>query len=585
MRTRISIVVLLCVAFLITGCGPGNGPLAAEDNSITFGYEAMPNSLNSLIDYNNFSIWVDALLYETLCSTDMNTWETTPGLAESWQISDDKMTFTFTLDKKAKWADGSPVTTDDAMFTYNTIMDPKNLTSIFRTDYESSFSKVYAVDSRTLVFKSKTKRWSSFLSAAGFPILPKKLFEGKDFNKSFNLQLPPGSGPYVLDRVEPDRFIQLKKRKDYWGKNLPTVKGLYNFDLIRIKFISQPEIQVEALKKGDIDYLPMNTAKTWVDLTENNIPSQIKKNWILAKKIYNYAPQGNQGFYMNLRRDQFKDLRVREALAMLLNIDLINKKLMYNQYVRLRSYFPDYFNQDKDLPLFPYDPTKARKLLAEAGWDKVGQDGVLVNKKGDRFEIEFLYQSQSLEKHLTIFKEDCKKVGIQVDLTLISPAAYRKKVFEDHDFDITWVAWGSSSAFPSVEDGWKSDRADEPNTNNICGYKNPVLDKIIDQYLEEYNIPMRIALLKKIDVILTHDVPSILLWGAPYERLLFWNKFGMIPTVLKKHDDGWSWDSPYTNWWFDQKKFKALNEARAANSALPGEPIDVYYDAQVKPQH
>ncbi|MBN2353147.1 MAG: ABC transporter substrate-binding protein [Spirochaetales bacterium] len=579
MKVRISLAILLCTAFILTGCGPGagQGP-TVEDNSIAFGYEAMPNSLNYLIDYNSFSIYVGQLLYETLTELNYDTFELQPRLAESWKISDDKMTYTFILDKDAQWADGSPVTTDDILFTYNTIMDPKNLTSIFRSDYENSFLKVYALDSRTIVFKAKTNRWSNFYSACFFVVLPKEAYSGKDFNKDFNLTLPPGSGPYIIDTIEPDRFIQLKKRSDFWCKKLPSKRNMYNFETIKIKFISEDSVRIEALKKGDINYFPVSSAKNWVELTQNNVPDQIKKNWILAKRIWNKAPQGYQGFEMNLRRDKFKDLRIRQALAMLLNIDLINEKIMYNQYTRLRSYFPSFFGQDKDLPLIPYDPDQARKLLAEAGWDKVGNDGILVNKNGQRFSIDFLYSSQSLEKHLTIFKEDCKKVGVQVNLSLISAASWRKKVFEDHDFDITWGAWGPGVPYPSVEDGWKSDRADLPNSNNITGYKNPSLDKLIDAYLMEYDIPKRVALLKKIDLTLTSDMPTILLWGAPYIRILYWNKYGMIPTVLKKYDDSNSEDSPYTNWWLDAQKLKALIDARANNAVLPSEPIEVHIE-------
>ena len=122
-----------------------------------------------------------------------------------------------------------------------------------------------------------------------------------------------------------------------------------------------------------------------------------------------------------------------------------------------------------------------------------------------------------------------------------------------------------------------------PNTNNVVGYKNPELDKIIDIYLEEFDIEKRTQLLKEIDTILTNDVPTILLWGGPYTRIYYWNKFGMIDTILKKYARYTSEDSPYTNWWVDANKLNALTNARQNNTALPLEPVEVPYDNQIMP--
>jgi microcin C transport system substrate-binding protein len=579
--------VLLLVVFLFAACQGQEGEAASlsAENSIVIGAAQMPKSLNFFVDYNTFSIEVGQLLYESLCERNAETWELEGRLAKSWTVSPDKLTYTFVLNPDAKWADGTPVTSDDVIFTYNTVMDPKNLTSLFRLGYEASFEKVYAPDKQTVVFKAKNKRWSNFSNAYTFTVLPKHEFEHGDFNKDFNISLPPGSGPYIVEDVQPERFIVLKRRDDYWGKSLPQKQDMYNFERIKYKFILDDEIRLEALKKGDIDLAFPPTAKKWVEWTQENPPYQVKQHWILAKKVYNDRPLGYSGFHMNMRRELFKDVRVRRAMAYLLNVKLINEKLMYNQYIPLYSYFPDFFNNDADLPHFGYDPEKARALLAQGGWDRVDSDGVLLNKQGRRFEVEFPYSSASLEKHLTIYKEDCAKVGIRINLELLSAAAYTKKVFEDHDFDMVWVAWGRGGRFPSVEDSWRSDRADAPNTNNIVGYKNPELDKLLDPYLEEYDIQKRIQILKKIDLILTNDVPTILLWYAPYVRFFYWNKFAMPDKVLKKYADTYSEDSYLTNWSIDRGKLQALLQAVNGNKALPGEDVDIYYNEALKERY
>ncbi|MBN1799846.1 MAG: ABC transporter substrate-binding protein [Spirochaetales bacterium] len=580
--------ILISALFVFITCDGQGGqiPAAADQNMIVVGERQMQKSLNCFIDYNSFSIEVAQLVYERLCERNTETWELEGRLAQSWSISPDKLTYTFMLNKNARWADGSPVTSADVIFTYDTIMNPENLTTVFRMFYEAAFERVYAPDDYTVVFQAKTPRWFNFVHASSFLVLPKHEFEGGDFNKDFNLMLPPGSGPYVIEDVEPERFIVLRKRPDYWAKELPQKQGMYNFERIKYKFILEDEIRLESLKKGDIDLMIPPTSKDWVEWTEEDPPYQVTQNWILTRKVYNYKPELYQGFHMNMRKKIFQDIRVRKALAYLLNIDLLNEKLMYDQYIPLYSYFPSFFNNDADLPRFNYNPEKARALLAAAGWNKVDSEGVLMNDQGKRFEIEFLYYTQSFEKHLTIYKEDCAKVGVRINLNLISIAAYRKRVFEDLEFDMVNIAWGvdPGTLFPSMEDGWKSDTADLPNTNNIVGYKNPELDVLIDSYLEEFDIDKRLEILKRMDLILARDVPVILLWYAPYTRVYYWNKFSTPPKILKKYTDSASEDSYLTNWEIDGSKLRALQEAVAGNSALPAEPVNVYYDEELEKQ-
>jgi len=548
-----------------------------KGDTLVTAISGMPNSLNFLIDYNSTSIAIGSLLYETLLTRDLETLELKPLLAKSWEISTDRMTYTFVLDENAKWDNGEPVTSEDVIFTYNTIMNPNNLTGLFRTGYEDEFAEVKALDKRTVVFKAKLKRWSVFHSAYSFVVLPKYQFEGRDFNKDFNLFLPAGSGPYRIKEVVPDRLIVLEKRKDYWGYSLPYTKNYYKFEQIKYKVIGDDEIMFEALKKGDIDLMGGGSAAQWHRRTVSERSEHIEKNWILAKRIWNYNPIGFQAFYMNLRRDKFKDKRVRIALAKLLNFKLLNEKIMYNQYEKLYSQFPSYFNKDPDLPRIEYDPDGARELLKEAGWTKVDSQGILMNDKQERFEITFTYTDQSLEKHLTIYKNDCQNVGVKINLELISHSSFRKKVFVDFDYDMVWVAWGTS-LFPNIEDVWRGKFANVKNTNNIGGYSNPEVDKLLDQYLEEFDETKRKAIMKKIDIEIANDVPVILLWTAPYSRILYWNKFSTPEKLFRKYADS---DDINLLWGIDINKEKELIDAISKNIPLKGEPIECYYSEEL----
>jgi microcin C transport system substrate-binding protein len=169
---------------------------------------------------------------------------------------------------------------------------------------------------------------------------------------------------------------------------------------------------------------------------------------------------------------------------------------------------------------------------------------------------------------------------VSINLNLEAPSSTRKKIFTDYEYDMTWISWGGTP-FPGIEDLWRSDFAEEPNTNNIAGYKNKELDALLDVYLEEFDADKRRALMKKIDTILTDDIPTILLWYAPYVRLLYWNKLGMQPTILKKHADEATIPA---DWWMDTNKREVLKEAVKRNTTLPAEPVQIYYDAKLTPE-
>lgn len=569
-------IILIILLFNCKGGNIDTKNLKRGDTFVT-AMQSMPDSLNFLIDYNSTSILIGSFLYEQLLVRDLDTLELKPALAKKWIISPDKMRYTFILDEDAKWENGTPVTSEDVVFTYKTIMDEKNLTGLFRIGYEDEFESVTAIDQKTVVFKAKQKRWSVFHSAYSFVVLPKYQFEGKDFNKDFNLTLPAGSGPYRIKEVVPDRYILLEKRNDYWGYKLENIKNYYKFKEIKFKVINDYEIMFEALKKGDIDLMGGGSAAQWYRRTVSERSRHINNNWIIAKRIWNYQPVGFQAFYMNLRRDKFKDKRVRLALAKLLNFKLLNEKIMYNQYTKLYSQFPSYFNDNPELPRIEYDPEGARELLKEAGWTKVDSDGILMNDKGERFEISFTYRDQSVEKHLTVFKDDCQRVGIKLNLDLISPSSFRKKVFIDFDYDMTWIAWGTS-VFPSIEDVWRGKFANEKNTNNIGGYSNPEVDKLLDKYLEEFDEKKRKDIMREIDVKIANDVPVILLWTAPYTRIFYWNKFDKPEKCFRKYSDG---DDLYLLWSINKDKESALIDAINKNIPLQQESIECYYSEEL----
>jgi microcin C transport system substrate-binding protein len=387
----------------------------------------------------------------------------------------------------------------------------------------------------------------NFWEAAGLTAFPEHAWKGKNFN-DVQFDFPVVSGPYALDEIKRERYISLKRRGDWWGRARRYNLHKYNFARIKYRFMEDRNKSLEAFKKGDFDAYPIYTAALWAEKTgPRDIPA-IASGWVARKSVYNREPKGFQGFAVNLRRPIFQDARVRLALAHLLNRELINDKLMYNQYFLLNSYYPDLYagNRNPDAPFVGYDPAKARALLTEAGW-KPGPDGVLA-KGGRRFSVTFLTPSSDL-RHYNVYLEDLKKAGIDAKLEQMSQSSVSKKI-DEHDFDLYWAAWGAGR-LRDPEAQWKSSTADEIASNNYPGVKDKEIDVLIEAQKTEMDLGRRNELLKRLDKRLTAIAPYVLLWQSDHSRLLFWNRFGMPKHVLDKFNRE---DAIIPYWFVDAEK-------------------------------
>lgn len=531
----------------------------------TWGGE-FPKSLNMWLDNNSFSAQISSLMFDVLVDMHSTRDEPVGMLAESWEISPDKKSYTFKIHPGAKWSDGRPVTAEDVQFYYDVIMNPKNLTSVWRVDL-SRFARPEIIDEKTVRITATEPHWKNFWSAAGFFAFPKHIWKDKDFN-SLNMEFPVVNGPYALGEVKMNRSIQLKRRGDWWGLVKRYNQNKYNFEELNYKAMEDRNKALEVLKKEGFDTYAVYTAKIWAQ--DTGFP-QVEKNWIVRQLIFNKEPRGFQGFALNMRRPFLQDLRVRQALGHLLNRELMNDKLMFNQYFLLNSYYPDLYpnNQNPDVPLTKFDPEKARALLYEAGW-QVGADGLLV-KDGKPFVLTILHQGSDL-RHLNIYIQDMKAVGIDARIDLVSQSTFTKRV-DNHDFDMIWTNW-EASRLRDPEGMWSSKQADEIASQNYCGVKDAEIDRLIEQQKTEMDLSKRNEILKKIDQRLLALSPYVLMWQSGNVRLLYWNKFGTPKYVLGKYGGE---QAAITYWWQDDANLKSLREAQKKDVALPALPAEVHY--------
>ena len=578
-KLLVALVVLTCTCayagqlFPKSGWKDESNPYASPDaqvgGEISLYLAQYPKSLNYYLDISFQADQIFSSLYESLLSIHPATLEYEPAIAQRWSISEDKKTFTFYIDKTARWSDGKPIIAEDIKWTFDTIMDPHNLTGAHKVAMER-FLPPEVIDKHTIRFTARDVHWKNLGTAGEFLILPKHAYEKLDFNK-INFEFPVVSGPYRIDRIQEGVFVTLERRDDWWAAKFKRNQGTRNFQTLKYKFFAENENAFEAFKKGEFDFFPIHTSRLWVNETKGE---KFSKNWIIKQKVYNYHPVGFQGFAMNMRRPPFDDVRVRLAMAHLVDRKKMNSTIMYSQYFMHQSYYEDLYS--KNFPntntLFEMDKSNARRLLRNAGWVANPKSGLL-EKNGKPFSFEFLTRSASSETFLAIFAEDLKDAGIELRINKKDWAAWARDM-DEFNFQMTWAAW-TTLVFKDPEGMWSSKEADRKGGSNISGFKNNRVDEFIEKQKSVFDINQRNQIMREIDHIIYSQVPYVLLWNINYHRLLYWNKFGVPDWGMPKYGDEYS---AIDYWWLDEDSLADLKDAMQTRSALPPKPPSIYVD-------
>ncbi len=527
-----------------------------------------PKSFNYYLDQNTLSAELFGMLYETLLAQHPLTLEFEPLLADRCTLGDDRKTFTFHMNPLAKWSDGRSVTAEDVRWTFEAVLDPKNLTGPHKIDLER-FYPPEVLDEATIRFVAKEEHWKNLLALAGLQVLPRHAFAGKDFNLQ-NFEFPVVSGPYRLGRLQEGVQVVLERRPDWWAGDLPRFRNVANFDRLGFRFYEDPDNAFEAFKKGELDLFPVRTAHVWANQTGGE---KYVRNWIAKQEIENRNPVGFQGLALNLRRPPLDDPRVRLALAHLYHREKMNATLMHDAYFLHRSYYEDLYDAAHPCPHapVPFDPARARALLAEAGWTADPATGRLT-KDGQPLRLRYLSRGGGDDKFTAIFQEDLKDVGIELVVDKKDWAAWAKDM-DTYNFDLTWAAW-SAGLFKDPESMWESLEADRPSGQNLATFRNAEVDELIAAQRTELDVQKRHETVRRIDAILVREIPYVLLWNLNYTRLLWWNKFGMPDAPLGKHGDE---RAAHTYWWQDPDASADLAHAMATGRALPSRPVRVVY--------
>lgn len=529
------------------------------------------DSLNPYIIKGMAADGVDALTTPTLMSQSYDEPFTMYGyVAEKADLSPARDQITFYLNQAARWDDGTPITADDVVWSFNTLI--KDGAPFYRA-YYMDVKNVTAKNAHEIVFSlANPKNRELPLIIAQMPILPHKYWAGKNFAQT-TLTPPPSGGPYKISSVSAGRSISYERIKDWWAKDLPINAGRYNFDKITYQYYRDQNVALEAFFAGEYDVQQENVAKLWQ--SAYNAPPVLNGS-IIKQEIANQRPVGMQAFIYNIRKPIFKDAKVREALAYAFDFEWENKQFTFGSYTRTRSYFenselaavglPDAQQLELLTPLqktYPdfvppevltteYQPPRtdgsgnnranlkrATELLDLAGY-KIGADGIRVHEKtGDRLEFEFVDANPALERLILPFIQNLKKIGVGARLRMVDESQYTNRM-QNFDFDMTsMVIPQSNSPGNEQREFWMSDKADVTGSRNYIGIKNPAVDQLVNGLIAAETRSDLVAHTSALDRVLQWNYYVIPNWYYNKWRLAWWSHLhhpdtlsNMTPAIL-----------------------------------------------------
>jgi len=553
-------------------------PRAIKGGSISHDTTDFPGTLRVYgPDTTTFNTFVHDLVFDHLLGMHPTTQEFIPALATHWQVSDDLSLYRFRLNPNARFSDGTPVTAEDVVASWDLVMDPNTQEPNYRSIFER-YERPVAESKYIVSVRSKEPSWRNLGDLTGLWIMPAQIIrtlEEGTYLRAYNFKLMPGSGPYTITDQDVDRGnrITVRRRTDYWAEQSRASVGLFNFDEITETVVRDRNLAFEMAKRGDLDFYLVSRAQMWVQELEFE---QIQKGWMQKRKVFTQEPQGIAMMAFNTRRPPFDDIRVRQAMTLLHNRQQLIEKLFYNQYIPQNSIFAGSVYENRSNPTNEYDPQRAIELLREAGYTERNDQGVLL-RNGQPLSIELIYGSQQSEPALTVFQEDLRRAGISLNLRFLTYATMIK-LLDERQFQMVSVGYSASKPYPMPRSMFHSGQADEPASNNLAGFKNQRVDEIIEAYDLEGDLNARVELMRELDGIVANSYIYMMEWYAPYHRFAYWNKYGQPESYLSRTGMGLSgYFDPFIMWWHDPAKEAALDQARRDNAALEVGPSDIDY--------
>ncbi len=548
------------------------------------------NSLNPVLATKGSPAPGIGFAFETLMTPSLDESSTEYGLlAEAVRFPADYSWVTYRLRDNASWHDGQPVTVDDVIWSFQVQQKPEINPNV--AAYYSHVTKVEKTGDRDITFTFDAPGNRELPQIIGqLTVLPKHYWEGTDAKGrqrnigDTTLEPPLGSGPYKIKSVDPGRGISFARVPDYWGADLPVNIGSNNFDEIRYTILLDQTIELQAFSGDQYDWRVESSSKDWA--TGYDFPAR-KDGRVITEAIPDPGRGVMQAFVVNMRRDRFKDPRVRLALNYAFDFESMNRTVFFGQYQRDNSFFAGTELASSGLPsgkeleilesvrgsvpdeVFtkPYenpvggDPAKMREnfkkavdLFAQAGWILKGNK--MVNEKtGEPFTIEYLYADPNFDRVVLPFQQNLARIGVTLSPRTVDPTQYESRV-RSYDYDMITFTWPQSLS-PGNEQRyfWGSATADQPGAYNFAGIKDPAVDKLIDRVIFAKDRDELLAATHALDRVLLWNNYVIPQWFYGKIRTARWDRFGH-PDPLPTYSPGFP-----TVWWYDEAKAAKVGRA------------------------
>lgn len=517
-----------------------------------------------------------SLIFDSLMTGNSDEPDALYGLvARAVRASADKLTYRFLLRKEARFSDGSPLTAKDVVFSLKTLADKNQSHPVYWISLAHDLDSVTA-DGEDVIVKLKPEHSrEAILVIASLPIFSAAFYAKVPFAE-VSLERPLGSGSYKVGDFQQGRFIAFTRVPDYWAKDLPINVGTNNFDTIRYEYYADRKAAFEGFKAGDFTYHEEFTSSIWAK--QYDIP-QVSAGRIKKSFFPDASPNGTQGWFINLRRDKFKDPRVRQALAYAFDFKWTNATIMYGAYQRTTSFFqnspmaasgspspeelkvlePFRDKLSRDVFGAAYLPPegdgsganranlrKAFDLLKAAGCRREGERFLLPD--GKPLDIEFIDSTPVMQPHVLPYIRNLKMLGINASFRVVDAAQYRRRT-DTFDFDIMTENF-SFGLTPGVamRDVLGSEAAKIPGSRNRTGIADPVVDALVERAIVAPDRQTLTVLCRCIDRILRAGHYWVPMWNKSGHNVAYWDLFSW-PTQSAKYGL-----SPVSTWWYDETK-------------------------------
>jgi len=565
-------------------------PAAPKGGRVRLRANGTYDSLNPFAQKGLPAVWT-TVIHDTLMAESLDEPATSYGLIAEWvSHAPDYSSATFGIRPEARFHDGRPVTPDDVVFSLTALKKSSPRYQI----YFKNVARAVVSGERSVTFEFDVKGNRELPMIIGsLPVLSRHYWEGKEADGEARdlargtTEIPLGSGPYRIKSADIGRSITYERVEDWWARDLPVVRGQWNFGEVRFEYFRDSVPAFEAFKAGQLDFWSETSAKSWAMAYDFDA---LRRGHVKRDEWQIDLVTPMQGFAFNLRRPQFQDWRVRRAFNLAFDFEWASKNILFDQYKRVGSYFENSELKASGLPtgrelellesVREHVPTEvfttiysnpvntgpdqarrhmaeAARLLTAAGWKH--HDGALRNHYGEAFTTEFLIVSPEFERIIQPYIASLGRLGIKSSIRIVDSAQYRRRL-NTFDFDVV-VASFRQTVTPGNEqrDYWGSAAADSEGSRNVIGIKNPAVDKIIEKLIFAKDRAELVATSRALDRILLWNHYLVPQWYVPRERVAMWDMFSG-PARMPTHVQATS--RFLQVWWHDKAAADRLAEAR-----------------------